>query len=130
MIIRPPIRGQDNHGAGFYHASRGDRLHNGVDLSCPAGSELLCPIHGKITKLGYPYADHMEYRYIQVTMDDLDHRFFYVQPNPDLALGDIVRPMDVLGVVQDLTLIYEGITNHVHYEIKQGGDHINPMEFL
>lgn len=142
MIIRPPIRGLDNHGAGHYHASRGDRLHNGVDMACYAGSEVLSICSGTITKFGRPYYKQdpqtdkdkakNNLSYVEVTDDDgLRFRYFYVSHHPDLIVGDEVKTGQVLGVVQDLDYIYPGITQHFHFEIKdQQGEYYDPTNFI
>ena len=119
----------DRWGQGSFGASRdgGKRTHVGVDYAAWPGSVLLSPVMGTVTKLGYPYADHMELRYVQVT-DDLgrDHRFFYV--DPAVHTGMAVGVGDRLGKVQALDYLYEGITPHVHYECRLDGEYINPEE--
>jgi len=131
-MIKPPMRLRDAHGAGYFGAPRGDRKHNGVDLSCYPDSKVLSICRGRITKFGYPYANHLEYRYVEVTdAEGLRYRYFYVYPNPNLIMGGKVLVGDVLGLVQDLTKIYPGITNHVHFEIKdKDNEYIDPTDFI
>jgi len=142
MIITPPIRGYDAHGAGHYHAPRGDRLHNGVDVACYAGSVILSLTAGIITKFGRPYyyehpENHQEkaknnLSYIEITDDEgLKFRYFYVSHQPDLTTGDEVKVNQEIGVVQDLDYIYPGITQHFHLEIKdQDGEYYDPTDFI
>lgn len=131
MLINPPVRGNDAHGSGAYLASRGDRQHKGVDFACYPGSELLSMCHGTITRFGFPYSHHPDYRYVEVTDSNaLKFRFFYVQPNPDLSVGDKVKPGDILGTSQDLGRIYGGITNHIHFEVKRGREYLDPTDFV
>lgn len=102
--------------------------HCGIDLECFPVDPILSPINGKVTKLGYPYASDLSWRYIQVTdMDGMDHRFFYV--NPTVYLGTQVFEGTTLGVAQDITERYpdRGMKPHIHYEIKdKGGAFIDP----
>jgi len=127
----------DKYGAGHFGASRTSRRpdgskkirkHNGIDYLCPPESQVLSPVTGKITKLGYAYKkDENEnpYRYVQVTASDgKQHRVFYVEPI--LPLGRRVREGDIIGFSQDLGKRYPGITDHVHYEIIHEGKYINP----
>lgn len=120
MLIAPPIRGNDNFGSGAFGASRGGRSHNGVDVACYAGSSILALKPGKVTKLGYPYNPNNEkkghLRYVQVTHEGKNYRYFYVSPS--VRVGDEVRVGDVLGKAQGLLKIYPGITDHIHFEIK------------
>ena len=118
----------DKWGAGHFGASRGSRIHHGIDYICPPESQVLSPVTGKITKLGYAYKkDENEnpYRYVQITaQDDKQHRVFYVEPI--LAVGRYVREGDIIGFSQDLGERYQGITPHVHYEIKLDGRYLDP----
>lgn len=130
MITRAPERGCDKWGCGHYGAPRGDRTHNGIDLACCAGSEVLAISSGIVTKHGIVYSDpeKSHYRYVQVSSDGLDYRYFYVEPS--VAVGRKVRQGEKIGVVQDLNLIYPGITNHVHFEIKQEDEYLDPTNFI
>lgn len=126
--VIPPHRTTDKHGSGHYGASRGSRKHNGVDIACYPRSMVLSHVRGTVTKLGYPYADNLNYRYVEVTDDNsLRHRFFYV--NPIVRLNDEVEVGDQLGMTQEL--MYEGITQHFHYEIKNNrGIYLDPNDYL
>lgn len=128
MII-PPIRTQDLHGSGEFGAPRGSRKHAGVDLACWPGSKVCALTHGKVTKLGYPYnptdpkKGHL--RYVEVTFDSTRFRYFYIEPS--VEVGQSVNAFDILGVSQDLTSVYAGITPHVHFEIINAeGEHVDP----
>lgn len=107
-------RGSDQQGSGAFGASRGKRTHNGIDYAMPPGSAVFSPVIGKVTKLGYPYAHDLSYRYVQITTEDgLKHRVFYVEPG--VEVGALVGQNDIIGHSQRLP--YEGIIQHVHYEI-------------
>lgn len=142
MLIRPPIRSQDIHGAGHFHAPRGSRIHNGIDMACYAGSEVLSICDGTITKSGRPYyiaspqtdkeKAKNELRYVEVTdSDNLRFRYFYVGLHFSISVGDVVKAGDDIGIVQHLGNVFPGITNHVHFEIKNEDDeHLDPTPFL
>ena len=131
LTIITPKRRPDGYGSGEFGSSRGERTHQGVDYSCYPDSNLLSPVTGRVTKLGFPYSDDMSYRYIEVTDGDLNrHRFFYVEPVADL--GALVEPGQLLGTVQDIAARYHNkpMTGHVHYEIiDQHGEYRNPEVF-
>ena len=138
MKIIHPIRGQDDHGAGYYGASRGSRKHMGVDYACYTGSKVCATVSGKVTKLGKPYEDNPDtpninelkaYDYVQITdIQGRDWRYFYVKPS--VKVGQHVLSDSVIGTVQDLDKIYPDITNHYHLEIKKGSEYINPASVL
>lgn len=134
ITIIPPKRGQDSQGSGEFGAPRSDnRTHMGIDIACMEGSKVIAPAHGTVTKIGYPYnpddpkKGHL--RYVQITEKEHFHcRYFYVLPM--VRVGDNVRAGDIIGIVQGLTKIYPGITDHFHYEVKSRGAFINPEEYL
>lgn len=123
----------DAAGSGHFGAPRGSRKHNGIDILAEPGLLLLSPVAGKVTKLGYPYAGDMHYRYIEVTSNKgLKHRFFYV--SPEILLKQIVVVGQLLGVVQDVKAKYPtlpAMRNHVHYEVMQlemdGYKYVDPV---
>ena len=136
-----PIRGTDKFGSGAFNAPRGHRNHHGIDLSCYPGTRFTMRLAGLdepgiVTKLGYPYEDNprteykeTELRYIQVsTPQGIDLRFFYIKPM--VQCNDFVTIDTVLGVTQSLQLVYNGITNHVHFEVKHGAAYLDPTRYI
>ncbi len=123
-----PHRGTDDYGSGEFGAPRGDRTHKGIDYACYPGTVIESGVYGTVTKLGYPYAEALQYRYVEVT-DSLRqrHRYFYVDPSVDV--GEKVMAGDSIGVSQDIAAHYTNgvMKNHVHYEIlDHNGDPVNP----
>lgn len=132
MLDLLPHRPADSYGEGHFGASRGSRTHTGQDFACYPGTKITAPVDGIVTKLGYPYADDLSYRYVEVTdSDGLRHRLFYVEPG--VSVDDaVLEGVTILGCAQDICARYpNGMTGHVHYEIKTtGGSFINPLDFL
>lgn len=135
LLVKTPPRGVDSYGSGAYLAKRGSRLHNGVDFSAVAGSDVASLTCGKVTKIGFPYRydpdnpAKAKYRYVEVTTDGNKLRYFYL--TPAVKLGDKVKTGDIIGSVQDLTEVYKGIKNHVHFEVKnEGNNFLDPNDFL
>lgn len=119
------LRGCDSHGCGHYLAKRGSRTHTGQDLLTPAGAGVGAPVAGEVTKIGYPYADDLSFRYVQITNNGYDVRLFYVEPS--VQVGQVVSQGEPIGTVQDLSKRYAGIPNHVHLEVKKDGCFIDPI---
>ena len=130
LITAPQRREQDAHGSGHFGAPRGKRTHSGIDYAVLPGTRIVCPVEGRVTKLGYPYGDDLSFRYVQVT----DHygyawRFFYVEPG--VAVDDLIPSNSVIGTSQDLLGRYPGITPHLHLEIKNSlGNYVDPETLL
>lgn len=128
-----PQRTSDKHGSGAWQASRGSRRHNGIDYAVWPGSVVLSATIGMVTKIGWPYSpedpDKGHLRYVEVTTPLGDQvRYFYIEPC--VGLGDHVSVDQPLGVAQDLTKVYNGITPHIHIGVKRDGKYINPEEFF
>lgn len=128
-IEHAPLRKCDSFGCGHYLAPRGSRQHIGTDFAVAPGTEIEASFKGVITKLGYCYGDHPEYRYVEVAADGYKYRYFYVEPA--VAVGEKVERGHALGTAQALNRIYPGITEHCHFEIKDSkGRHHDPMPVI
>lgn len=130
------FRDRDEHGSGAYRAKRGSRLHNGVGICCSKGDAIRAVSAGRVTKIGYPYAQtpnperlndelyikkfekKKALRYVQVTDENgLDVRYFYIKPQVAVNDGDMLRAGSLLGYAQGLAHIYPRITEHYHFEV-------------
>jgi murein DD-endopeptidase MepM/ murein hydrolase activator NlpD len=116
----------DSQGCGFYGASRsgGTRKHNGIDLcqedgtSLPVGTEIQTGFaEGEVVKVGWAYGDpnKSHLRYVAIRVKDYFVRVFYIEPT--VKVGDKVYPDTVIGKSLSLGEFYEGITEHVHFEV-------------
>lgn len=121
------MRGRDAQGAGYFGAPRGDRAHKGVDFVAKPGEPVRAFMAGRVTKLGFPYADKPEFRYVEVTRPNGDKlRHFYVSPT--VQVGDQIAAGEMLGTCQELP--YPGITQHIHFECIVRGEHADPIRYL
>ena len=131
VLLKALPRGCDDYGCGHFGASRGRRKHNGIDCKADYGQIVCSHVAGKVTKIGYPYANDLSYKYVEITDSlDLRHRFFYVFPS--VKPGDRIKVSDTIGTVQNIAARYKRgkMTNHVHYEIKkQNNDYMNPKDY-
>jgi hypothetical protein len=132
MTILPwvrPYRGRrdmDPAGSGVFGASRdrGGRKHLGLDLISVPGDEVVSPIFGVITKIGWAYADgKLGSIHIKGSgqHDGAEVKLLYVSAS--VHVGDILKAGDPIGTAQDVAGYYDakdvhGMTNHVHGELK------------
>jgi murein DD-endopeptidase MepM/ murein hydrolase activator NlpD len=125
-------RGHDAYGSGEFGASRdgGDRHHEGVDYVDTPGQDVVAPISGYVTKVGYAYEDDRRLRYIEISNPALKYaaRVFYVAPT--VGEGDTVQLGDVIGEAESLQARYGGITNHVHLEVLRQGRRIDAATLI
>ncbi|MEW5686675.1 MAG: M23 family metallopeptidase [Pseudomonadota bacterium] len=113
-------RVHDAYGDGRFGASRdgGGRRHEGVDYMARAGQQVVAPISGYVTKIGYAYADDGNLKFIEITNPALRiaTRVFYV--NPWVEVGDAVAMGHTIGSAKSLQRKYPGgMTDHVHLEV-------------
>jgi len=126
-----PKRESDKWGSGAYGASRGSRKHNGIDFACYPNTKIYPVKSGIVTKVGYPYGDDLSYRYIRVRDENgYEMDYFYVEPNENAHVGRFVNQHDCIGLSQGLQRRYEGITDHVHFQVKFEGVYADPEQFL
>lgn len=126
MII-PAMRGNDAQGKGYFGAPRGDRTHKGVDFVAKPGEPVRAFMAGTVTKLGFPYADKPQFRYVEVRRVNGDSlRYFYVAPT--VEVGDQIAAGEMLGTCQELP--YPGITQHFHFECLVRGEYADPIKYL
>jgi len=114
------LRGEDPTGHGYYGAKRGSRKHKGLDLVAAPGDAVLSPIHGVVTKLGYPYANNLAFRYVEITNDT--YRVWLMYVAPEVKVGDRVFEGQRVGEVQDIAGYWDPkMKNHVHYQVWKHG---------
>ncbi len=124
------LRTTDKWGSGAFGASRGDHTHKGVDVETYEGQQILSPIKGIVTKIGRPYAaaEKAYLQYVEVSNGGYKFRFFYVQSV--VAVNDEINIGDVLGVSQGLDKFYPGIIEHMHFEIMNGREYVDPTPIV
>jgi murein DD-endopeptidase MepM/ murein hydrolase activator NlpD len=113
-------RGHDTYGEGEFGARRdgGSRRHEGVDYMARAGQDVVAPISGYVTKIGYAYADDGNFKFVEITNPALriSARVFYV--NPKVDVGQPVAMGHTIGTARSLQRKYPGgMTDHVHLEV-------------
>ena len=126
------VRGVDAFGSGDFLARRdgGARKHHGVDYIAAVGQSVRAPISGEVSRLGYAYGGDGGYRVIEIANSETKHtaRVLYVAPS--VQVGDVVVAGQEIGVAQDLSKRYPGITNHVHVELREGHRLLDATEQL
>ncbi len=135
-------RGTDGAGSGEYEASRKHGPHKGVDVLSTAGDQIVSPIDGYISKVGYriyddkcPYLVGIDIKGTGI-YDGYKIRMFYVES--DLTRLDTVSSGDVIGLQQSLNnncypQKYSSdkyiMKNHVHVELYYNGIRKNPSNY-
>jgi peptidoglycan LD-endopeptidase LytH len=121
-----PARTVDAYGHGYFGASRdgGVREHEGVDWVAEPDQNVVAPISGYVTKIGFAYASAPELKFVEITNPALGYvaRVFYV--DPAVEVGDALRLGQVIGQAHSLQAKYPGgMTDHVHMELTGPDQH-------
>jgi hypothetical protein len=112
-------RPTDDFGSGAFHASRGSRLHSGVDYMCVPGQDVKAPISGTITRESRPYGD--KYSGCVLKDTDIQMRIWYFKFIDRKLIGTYVKQGDVIGTAQDISNKYNTkekfMIPHIHVQI-------------
>ena len=114
------IRQPDGWGSGYYGATRmkkGEtRKHRGTDYVCIPGQVIVCPIDdAEVIRESIPYANE-EYSGLILANDVITVQMFYLNPYPNIWRSK-VKVGDGIGIAQDISEKYEGMTPHIHVSI-------------
>lgn len=133
-FLRPLTRWRDAFGDGAFKARRdgGSRLHMGKDICAWPGQELVAWTFGLVyMREARPYADDPRFSGVLLQLGDKrEVKILYVAPREGLAPGTLLQPGEVIGRAQDLRTKYLGITPHVHIELLQGDERIDPGSYI
>ena len=101
-----------------------ERMHNGIDMACPAWTPIYATRGGKVTIA--KYSDSAG-NYVQINHGDgyasvYMHMIQYV-----VSYGEYVAQGQLIGYVGN-TGLSKG--NHLHFGISYNGTYVNPMEYI
>ncbi|HEX9972285.1 MAG TPA: hypothetical protein VGD14_09460 [bacterium] len=118
-MISPTGKGirNDEEGSGEYGASRGNRIHNGIDYLCDDGQIIIAPFaltieRESFPKLGSPLSG------ILWRHDKTKGKMFYFKPHKHL-IGQNIRAGDAMGIAQSVSKDYglSRMKDHIHFQI-------------
>lgn len=101
------------------------RMHNGVDMACPAMTPIYASRSGVVSVAAYQ-ADGAG-NYVQINHGD-GYRSIYMHMTYYVVFeGDYVEQGQLIGYVGN-TGLSKG--DHLHFGISYNGEYVNPMEYL
>jgi len=111
----------DSRGAGYYGVRRtktvdGHQIeyrHDGTDYEAEVGQEVVMPFTALVEREAKPCVG---YSGVYLVGRRCKAKLFYVQPDPCL-IGTTVNIGHRVGVAQDISRKYPGVTPHVHLRI-------------
>ncbi len=106
------------------------RVHNGIDIACQLGDEVLAAADGTVTSivsdpmmgttvtLSHSGEGETIYKNLSVTLPE------------GIAVGKTVKAGQIIGAVGDTSLIEGADEPHLHFEMKVKGQSVDPMEHI
>ncbi|NQV79109.1 MAG: peptidoglycan DD-metalloendopeptidase family protein [Alphaproteobacteria bacterium] len=137
--LKNPVPGggirNDRKGRGGYRERRTNTdgavyEHQGVDIGVAAGAQVLVPLDGVVTKVGWSYRGE-QYRYVEIQTPDRRFaiRVHYVAPQ-NVYEGKSVVAGDVMGRAQGISQRPNnaGMDDHIHVEVWDRSTETEPKE--
>lgn len=100
------------------------RMHNGVDMACPAGTRIYAARGGQVVIA--QWSDSAG-NYVQIDHGDGYRSVYMHMTNYIVNAGDYVAPGQLIGYVGN-TGLSKG--DHLHFGISYQGEYVNPMEYI
>ena len=120
-----------NHSGGElvkYEALGEWRTHDGIDISCPAGTEIKAAADGKITAVSN---DPLWGTTVEIThKGNIISIYSGLAPEVNFKNGDEVKSGDVIGTLGETNLAEVDKDSHLHFAMKEDGKFIDPMSKL
>ena len=112
----------------YNETTRDWRVHNGVDLAAPAGTDVLAAADGTV----YTIYEDDSLGTTVVLQHDGGYMTKYGSLSEELSVsaGDQVKLGQVIGQVGNTALVETALGDHVHFAVSCDGKSVDPMEFL
>jgi len=112
----------------YNETTRDWRVHNGIDLAAPAGSEVMAAAEGVVYTT---YTDDMMGTTVVIRHDG-GYTTQYASLAEDLKVGpgDQVAMGQVIGCVGETALIETNLGPHVHFSVLCNDESMDPADFL
>lgn len=101
------------------------RMHNGIDMACPAMTPIYASRSGVVSVAAYQ-ADGAG-NYVQLNHGDGYRSIYMHMTYYTVSVGQYVQQGDIIGYVGN-TGLSKGA--HLHFGISYNGTYVNPMEYL
>lgn len=103
------------------------RAHSGVDFSAEKGEQVLCSANGVVEDV---FDSNMGRCVIVNHQNGFKTMYANLDEETKVAKGDEVAQGDVIGTVGDTALGDSTDEPHLHFEISQNNNAVNPAEYL
>jgi murein DD-endopeptidase MepM/ murein hydrolase activator NlpD len=122
----------DGQGKGHFGASRGSRVHNGLDLLVKENQVIMSPIDGYVKRMAFPYDDDHRWQGVEIIGSGQHAQYavkiFYFIP---YKIGWTVKAGQHIGKAQAISKKYSpAMKDHIHIEVRKGNQLLDPAPFF
>lgn len=112
----------------YNETTRDWRVHNGIDLAAPAGTDVVAAADGTVYTI---YEDDSIGTTVVLQHDGgYMTKYASLSENPSVQVGDTVKMGDSLGKVGNTATVETALGDHVHFAVTCDGKSVDPMAFL
>ena len=112
----------------YNETTRDWRVHNGVDLSAEAGTEVMAAANGVVYTT---YTDDMMGTVVVIRHDNgYTTQYASLAPELKVKTGDQVLLGQVIGCVGETALLETSVGPHVHFSVLHNDEAVDPADFL
>lgn len=105
------------------------RLHQAMDFSAPAGTEVMAAVDG--TVISIITSDMLDYAVIKIShANNLTTVYKFVDPVEGLEVGQKVNRGQVIGTVAVASGSENADGDHLHFEVYKGSECVDPDDYL
>lgn len=104
-------------------------LHNAMDFSAKAGTKVLAAVDGTVTSVSK--RDQLYGAVITIEhANGIETVYRFIDPVDNIKSGDKVNRGDVIGTVAVATGVENAEGDHLHFEVYENGERVDPDEYL
>ncbi len=112
-----------------YSKTLGDwRIHKGVDIASPIGTDVLSSEDGVVDAVYLD--DRLGYTVIIKHQNDIRTKYSNLSEEIAVSAGQSVKKGDIIGMVGDTSEFEIADASHLHYEVMKGEDNIAPDLYI
>lgn len=105
------------------------RLHQAMDFSAPAGTEVMAAVDGTIVSI--IESDMLDYAVVKIShANDLTTVYKFIDPVEGLKVGQKVNRGQVIGTVAVASGSENADGEHLHFEVYKAGECVDPDDYL
>ncbi|MBE7052233.1 MAG: M23 family metallopeptidase [Ruminococcaceae bacterium] len=103
------------------------RIHEGVDIACPFGTEVYASESGTVSECGYDI--NLGY-FVKIESGSFECVYTSLSGKIPVNKGDTVHKGQIIGTVSDSCISEICDEPHLHFEMKEKGVKVNPADYL